>query len=111
MTIEGKQYRAIELSEQSGWKVDTIVARAAKGMTYEQVMSSEEYINKWAWKLAVAARVEKQRKATHCKNGHPWNAETTYITKTGHRSCRVCHRIKVKRLNAKKRELGKGDSP
>lgn len=94
--IDGKQYRAIELAEQSGWKVDTIVARAAKGMTYEQVMSSEEYINKWAWKLAVAARVAKQRAKTHCKHGHEFTSQNTYFYRNC-RSCRECARLKEAR--------------
>lgn len=26
-----------------------------------------------------------------CKRGHPWTEANTYITKQGHRYCRVCH--------------------
>ena len=27
----------------------------------------------------------------HCKYGHPWTIENTYINKKGHRCCRACH--------------------
>lgn len=29
---------------------------------------------------------------THCKRGHAFSAENTFITQAGHRSCRVCKR-------------------
>ncbi len=32
---------------------------------------------------------------THCKNGHPYIPENTYIKPRGHRSCRVCNRAAV----------------
>lgn len=31
-------------------------------------------------------------KATHCKHGHPFDAENTYVTKNGLRQCRTCGR-------------------
>ena len=27
---------------------------------------------------------------THCPSGHPYDAESTYLTKRGHRRCRAC---------------------
>lgn len=101
--VEGVRYRAIELAEQAGFKADTIIARAAKGMTLEQVMSPEEYTNKTAWEKAVAARVANQRAATHCRNGHAWTAENTKITPQGWKRCRTCHREKMRRYTAEKR--------
>jgi hypothetical protein len=36
-------------------------------------------------------KVRDKRKATHCKRGHEFTPETTYITpRAGHRSCRTC---------------------
>lgn len=103
--IEGTEYLVAELAELSGWKADTIIARVAKGMSYDQVMSSSEYINKTAWKKAVAVRVANQRNATHCKHGHAWTPENTYFTKEGWKNCRECQNAKMRRLNAKKRAL------
>ncbi len=39
---------------------------------------------------------------THCPSGHPYNAENTY-THDGKRYCRVCQRIRKRRLREKKR--------
>jgi WhiB family redox-sensing transcriptional regulator len=33
-----------------------------------------------------------QASKTHCKRGHPFNAENTYYTPDGHRRCRSCLR-------------------
>jgi len=33
-----------------------------------------------------------QASRTHCKRGHPFNAENTYYTPDGHRRCRTCLR-------------------
>lgn len=29
---------------------------------------------------------------THCKNGHEFKEENTYITKLGYRQCKICNR-------------------
>ena len=42
-------------------------------------------------------------KITHCKHGHEFSMENTYITKKGHRGCITCRRIAGgKRLEEKK---------
>lgn len=33
-----------------------------------------------------------EREKTHCRNGHPYSAVNTYVTKAGYRQCRTCHR-------------------
>jgi hypothetical protein len=38
-----------------------------------------------------------------CKNGHPWNAENTFIRSNGWRKCRACER-EWKRTNKTKRK-------
>jgi hypothetical protein len=43
---------------------------------------------------------------THCKRGHAYSPENTYITKRGGRSCRTCHRAEV--LTAYYRRLKSG---
>jgi WhiB family transcriptional regulator, redox-sensing transcriptional regulator len=39
-----------------------------------------------------AAAGHPQASRTHCKRGHPFNAENTYYTPDGHRRCRTCLR-------------------
>lgn len=41
---------------------------------------------------------------THCKNGHPYDAENTYIKKDGSRGCRACGREAYERRRGKVRE-------
>lgn len=85
VTIEGVQYRAIELAEISGRKTDDIVARAAKGMTYEEVISKERY----HW---TGPREPRARK-THCPKGHEYTPENSIVisVKKNTRACRACH--------------------
>lgn len=103
VTIEGVQHRAIELSEISGIKTDTIVKRAADGMSYDEVMARTRYVNTIGLPKAIAARVAKQLARTHCKDGHEFTPGNTYIRKDGGRTCRVCHNAKMRRLSAAKR--------
>lgn len=43
--------------------------------------------------------------ATHCPQGHPYDAENTYVNPTlGHRTCRTCRRVQMIRLNDRRRE-------
>ncbi len=38
---------------------------------------------------------------THCKQGHPFDADNTKITTRGQRRCRTCHRIQSRRRAAR----------
>jgi hypothetical protein len=47
----------------------------------------------------------KWAQQTHCKNGHPYDAENTYLRTTGaggRRDCRACIRSRVKRYQQRK---------
>lgn len=105
VTIEGQQFKAIELAEKSGLKVDTIVKRAAAGMTYKKLMAKTYYINPSNTRAATERRVANQRAKTHCKRGHEWSSENTGRQKGGARYCRRCHNLKVQRQRARKRAL------
>ena len=39
----------------------------------------------------IAATKARCAAQTHCKRGHEFTLENTYITKNGRRSCRTCH--------------------
>jgi hypothetical protein len=41
-----------------------------------------------------------QSRKTHCKHGHEYTEENTYLTKEGHRKCRTCIKEAPKRLAA-----------
>lgn len=42
---------------------------------------------------------------THCKNGHEYTDENTYLNpQTGHRPCQICRRDAKKRTNARNRK-------
>jgi len=57
-----------------------------------------EKSSKKASKVAAA----KKLTATHCRRGHEWKPETTYIVpSTGHRRCNVCFAEVQKRAKAK----------
>ena len=102
VTIEGKQYRAIELAEKYGLKTDTIVARAAKGMCFADVVTDEKHVFREGLAFGGKASGAKQQAKTHCKNGHLMDERNTRFTKEGWRNCRACARIK----EAKRREGG-----
>jgi hypothetical protein len=36
----------------------------------------------------------KASAATHCPQGHPYDAENTHVRANGHRQCRACQRIR-----------------
>lgn len=42
---------------------------------------------------AVADGVHPMARKTHCPQGHPYDEENTYWSKTAGRCCRICHRV------------------
>jgi len=104
VTIDGASYRAVELADQSGLKTDTIIARANAGLSLSEVMSPERrpsYVPhqlEAAWRKSVAVRTAR----THCKHGHKWTPENTYITPEGWKNCRKCACLKMRRRTAAK---------
>ena len=51
---------------------------------------------------SIAGQVNsaRLRTRTHCKNGHPFSAENTYVYPNGYRECRICARANHKRLQS-----------
>jgi hypothetical protein len=101
--IEGRQYRAFDLARKSGLKTDTIVARAERGLTLSEILSPEKFYNLSGFALGGKAFGAKQQQRTHCKYGHEFTPDNTYITPQGWRNCRQCQNAKMRRRNAAKR--------
>lgn len=45
-----------------------------------------------------------QASQTHCKYGHEYSDETTYVDPSGYRQCRICRRVVEAKYRARKRE-------
>lgn len=52
-----------------------------------------------------APTVIAARTASHCRNGHEWNAKNTYIAKKGSRICRACQCEAQRKSQAKRKEF------
>lgn len=102
--IEGNKYRAIELAESIGAKTDTIVKRAARGMSLDDVLSKKKHVFVEGLALGGKASGAKMLARTHCSNGHEYTPENTYWRKDHSRQCRVCHNAKMRRINLAKRQ-------
>lgn len=46
----------------------------------------------------------KQARQTHCKRGHPFDAENTHVGANGKRYCRICQHERNKQRNRKRSE-------
>lgn len=101
--IGGTMHRAIELSDLSGLKVDTIVERAKRGLPYSEVVSHERKWDISGFALGGKASGAKRSSRTHCREGHEFTTENTHWRSDGGRQCRTCHNAKMRRISAKKR--------
>lgn len=100
VTIEGNTYLVAELVHLSGRKHETIIQRAEKGMTYDEVLKKTRYAFATGFRKAIEVRVANQLAATHCKRGHEWSPDNTLRQKGG-RLCKVCYRMRKGITNPK----------
>lgn len=108
VTIQGIEYRAVELAEKAGVKTDTIISRAKRGLPYEKVMSSEPLRDLSGLALGGAASGAKKKAKTHCPQGHPYTPDNLVAGNGGNRSCKICHRNRQRERNRRLR--GQADS-
>lgn len=96
--IEGRSYVAVELAKISGLKTDSIVARAEKGLSLQEILAKEKRYYMQGLALGGLYNGIKQRAKTHCKNGHLFDEKNTAPTKTMAgtigRRCRKCHAMR-----------------
>jgi hypothetical protein len=73
---------------------NTIRERAERGLTMAEVLSPQRRFDLSGLALGGHAFGAKARAQTHCKKGHEFTSENTYITPQGWRNCRICSRSK-----------------
>jgi hypothetical protein len=90
--VEGRTYHVAELSEKYGIDMKTLHWRASQGWPMEKVLSKDlHWNNSDSQRKAVAAHADQKKAETHCKRGHEFTPENTYLH-SNHRSCRICRR-------------------
>lgn len=61
-----------------------------EGKTLDRIDSAKGYEpDNCRWATPVEQK-SNQRQRTHCKRGHPFSYENTYVTRDGRRNCRRC---------------------
>lgn len=88
--IEGLKYRAMDLAIIANVKTDTILERAQRGMTYEEVVSPDKHVFHDGLARGGPANGLRQKSKTHCPKGHEYNSGNTYTNDKGWRLCRRC---------------------
>lgn len=103
VVIDGVQYVAATLAKQYGMKTDTIVARAASGLSLAEVVNKQRRVYLDGLKKGGRASGDAKKRRTHCPHGHEYSNENTGTTAYGHRYCKACKRQKA----AKDRQTAK----
>lgn len=88
VSMEGVTYNVSVLAEISGLKSDTIVERAKKVTTLQELIDPKHRVF-----LEGLTMTNNRRESTHCRKWHEYTKENTYWTPAGYRQCRHCHRI------------------
>lgn len=71
--------------------------RACVRPDHLEAVTHAENVRRGTWPSALNAV------KTHCKSGHEFNDQNTYIRPDGYRDCRVCDRGRVARYTARKK--------
>lgn len=57
-----------------------------------------EFVTIWVNTLRGDTITGREALATHCRYGHPYDAENTIVRKDGHRACRICNTPEGRRV-------------
>lgn len=101
VTWKGKTQTASQWSDELGIPANTIHQRLDRGLPAEEVLSSVKKRDVRGLALGAVASKIARLSRTHCKHGHEYTPENTYVTST-QRSCRICHKLRQRARNAQK---------
>lgn len=76
--------------------------RACVNPDHLELVTHAENVRRGSLAKASDVFVQRPRK-THCKRGHEFTEDNTYVARTGAWGCRVCLRMHAKRYKARKR--------
>lgn len=95
-------YEAEVGSIPAGWHVDHMCfnPRCVNPAHLEAVTGSENTLRSWRAGRMRAGITNTLK--THCKHGHEYSVENTYVNAQGHRSCRTCGREAMRKRRARK---------
>lgn len=105
VVIDGEEIRAADIARSVGVTARTIKNRADRGLSIDQIMSPDK-LHAPIKRHVVEKAWAKRRAQTHCKRGHEFTPENTYIDKKGCRCCRVCINAKSQAWRDKIRSQG-----
>ena len=94
ITIDGVVYKAAEIAKQIGMKTDSVIARAAHGLSMNEIANKEKRVFTAGLAFGGKANGARQKAKTHCPHGHEYNEENTSYTPKNHRICKACKCIK-----------------
>jgi hypothetical protein len=89
--VDGLKYRAMDLAIIADVKTDTILERAKRNLTYEEMVNPQKRVFHEGLAHGGRANGLRQKSKTHCPKGHPFSAENTTVSPEGWRRCKRCH--------------------
>lgn len=104
VVVEGVEHLVADIADQCGLKRDTIIERAAKGLSLAEIMAPEKKHNLSGLALGGLANGARNRAKTHCKKGHEFTEANTFVTPQGWRKCRRCAADRQNGYNRRKAE-------
>lgn len=94
------------------WIYEQMRAEIPAGLHLDHLCRRPLCVNPWHLEpvtnrinvLRGASPLALQAAQTHCKHGHEFTSENTYVDPRGHRNCRTCARAKFARQRKAKKE-------
>jgi len=105
LTYKGKTQTVPQWARELGIKTGTIAVRLSRGLPIEKVLNPEKFSSytETTKQAVIKYFAERRAKTTHCKNGHEFTLENTYMKKTS-KNCRKCNAIQARADRARKRQ-------
>lgn len=95
--IRQGRYRSVPAHR---WAYEHVVGPIPDGMDIDHLCRNRRCVNPAHLEpvtrreniLRGVSQVALHAAATHCPAGHPYNEQNTWVSKAGHRQCRICDR-------------------